>query len=414
MNKKTWYKLDNIGTFYAFSKDSKIPAVFRYSAELNEMIEEAILTRALDKTIKNFPHFNVVLKRGFFWYYLERVKKVPKVHLECEKICANIYIDSDNVLYRVSYFNKRINFEISHILSDGRGAALFLKELLINYISMKYDIKGFDLYNSSSLDEKAENSFDKNYEKGNIRLPKFNRVYKYHKKKRKYSNFMEYHVSVSKIKKLAKEKNATITTYLLAVYLLAFKEEMKRKDFKKYIKIDIPIDLREFYNSSTTRNYISFISIFYKFKDKNEEFDTILSNVKELFYKELNKDLLDKKVNNLVYLEKSIATRFIPLFIKNIVLNIATFINSSTCTAVLSNVGTFKIPDIMKNHIKNINVLSPTDKIKLTMISYEDDLSIGINSIYESNNIIKNFVRFLASNNISGILNTVEDEDEDL
>ena len=131
MKTKKWYKLDNIGKFYASIKNTKTPKVFRYSAVLKEDIDKEILQDALNKTIEIFTNFNVNLKRGLFWYYLDETNKKNIVTEENLPICFKIYNNSDDFLYRVSYFKRKINLEMSHILSDGKGGIEFLKLLIV-------------------------------------------------------------------------------------------------------------------------------------------------------------------------------------------------------------------------------------------------------------------------------------------
>ena len=66
MFRKKWYKLDNVGKFYASIKNTKIPKVFRYSALLKDEIDEVILQEALNKTVELFTNFNVNLKKIVF------------------------------------------------------------------------------------------------------------------------------------------------------------------------------------------------------------------------------------------------------------------------------------------------------------------------------------------------------------
>ena len=247
MKKKNWYKLDLVGTFYAFAKDSSLTAVLRFSAEMKEEVDKEILQQALEETIKDFPHFNVTLRRGVFWNYLETVPFTSKVEEERKRVCAQIYLDG-KALYRVSYYKKRINFEASHILTDGKGATSFLNRLLSHYLNMKEGIP-LKVDDASSIEERSENSFEKNYLKGKLTFPPKNKVYNYHKKKNKYPKYTEYHISVKDIKALAKEAGVTITLYLLAVYFYSFKEEMRAKDFKKAVRMDVPVDLRTLYGS---------------------------------------------------------------------------------------------------------------------------------------------------------------------
>ena len=87
MKKKQWYKLDNIGNYYSVTNNGSRQVVFRYSATLSENIDEHVLDQALEESIKYYPNFNCHLKRGLFWYYLEKADKRVKVSRENKKIC---------------------------------------------------------------------------------------------------------------------------------------------------------------------------------------------------------------------------------------------------------------------------------------------------------------------------------------
>lgn len=63
MVRNNWYKLDNVGKFYSFTNKNKIPAVFRYSVSLKEVIDEEILQNALNDILKYFSNFNCRLKK---------------------------------------------------------------------------------------------------------------------------------------------------------------------------------------------------------------------------------------------------------------------------------------------------------------------------------------------------------------
>ena len=162
MLNKNWYKLDNVGKFYSSIADKEYQQVFRYSITLKDKIEESLLQKALENTIEIFESFNVNLKKGLFWYYLEETNKKYKVTPENLPICFKIYNSSSDFLYRVTFYNKRINFEISHILSDGRGSIEFFKTLVNNYLKLKYNIE-IDPNTASSSIEKSEDSFAKYY-----------------------------------------------------------------------------------------------------------------------------------------------------------------------------------------------------------------------------------------------------------
>ena len=189
--KKNWYKLDNVGTFYACLTNKKIPTVFRLTATLKEDIDHKVLLEALKKTLSILPIINVSLKAGFFWYYLEETNNKIEVLEDNGKICST----KNNKLYRLTYYKNRINLELSHVLSDGRGSLEIFKILINNYLSLKYKLKTKVNNTNSSLLEKVEDSFDKYYTSSKKPSTNNKNIYKYKglKLTNRRTNFYEIH-----------------------------------------------------------------------------------------------------------------------------------------------------------------------------------------------------------------------------
>lgn len=402
---KTWYKLDNVGKFYSFTSKTRIPAAFRYSVTLTDEIDEYFLQKSLNQTLKDYPNFYVHLKRGFFWYYLEAANSKVVVEKEHLPICSKIYKDSDNVLFRVNYFQNRINFEVSHILSDGRGSLKFFQSLVSRYLILKYHLTGIDVLDKSSDYEKSEDSFDKYYRKEKVKEQEKNKIYQYKGSKRKTITYMEYHISTKEAIDLAHRYNTSLTVLLLANLICAYKKEMKETELDKTIKIDVPVDLRQFFNSGTSRNFFGVTSVSYNFKNKSDKLEDVIKSVDEELKSSINIDKLRNRMNKMVSFEKNIFARMAPIFLKDLVLNIIDKISNADCTCCLSNIGQVKMNEKLDKYIENFNVLSTTGSLKITVCSYKNDLSIGISSKYESNNIIKTFCSLFADNNIKGKLN---------
>ena len=127
---RNWYELDNAAKIVPSTAKGANTRVFRLTCQLREQVDEDILQRALDEIIEDFPIFNCVLHRGLFWYYLEETDLRAKVEEENTPACEPIYIPGrKNLLYRVNYYNNRINLEMFHVLADGTGAFMFFKNL---------------------------------------------------------------------------------------------------------------------------------------------------------------------------------------------------------------------------------------------------------------------------------------------
>lgn len=53
--------------------------------------------------------------------------------------CLALYLrDRKTLLFEVTYYKNRINFEVFHALTDGTGASIILKELVKNYLRFRY------------------------------------------------------------------------------------------------------------------------------------------------------------------------------------------------------------------------------------------------------------------------------------
>lgn len=414
MRNHRWYKLDNLGKFYSSISNSKIPAVFRYSTTLTEMIDEKILQDAFDETIDIFSNFNVNLRKGFFWYYLESTNKKFKVTEENLPICFKLYKNSENFLFRVNYYRNRINFEVSHIISDGRGSLNFFKALIYNYLKLKYSIDNITIEYDGSDYEKTENSFEKYYKKIKIKPSLKKKIYRF--KSKKLNNeikFMELHLSASKVIELSHSFNANLTSFLIAVLIYSIRDEIKLTDLDKVIKIDVPVDLRKYYNSITSTNFFGLTSVSYQFKNKNEEFCEIINNVSKQLKSSTTQENLSMRMNEMIALEKNIFARSVPIFLKNIILNITNKIASKKSTSCISNIGLIKVDPNLEEYIKEFNAFISTNNFQFVVCSYKDDLSIGISSVYENNNIIKNFCRFFTSNHIAAYMNISEDDENE-
>ena len=62
----SWYRLDNVGKFYAAQAGSPNQTIFRLAATMVDEVDEQALQRALDAAVAQFPGFNVSLRSGMF------------------------------------------------------------------------------------------------------------------------------------------------------------------------------------------------------------------------------------------------------------------------------------------------------------------------------------------------------------
>lgn len=408
---KKWYKLDNAGKIFPPTSDKNDPKVFRFACELYEDVDKVILQNALDKTLEEFPMFLSSLKKGLFWYYLETSSIVPKVLEEENYICDKM---DKELLFRVTFYKKRINLEVYHALTDGTGAICFLKTLVANYLVEKHGIKEQVRIDTSSIYEKEADSFEKYYSKvKGTKLPKNPKAYIL--KGRLYPEYrlkvIEGVVPTKEVIKLAKSYNTTVTVYLTSILIKSIGMTMTRKEKRKPVIVTIPVNLRKYFKSDTARNFFNTITVQYKFNNDNDNLDNIIKEVGTQFSAKLTKENLDKQMNSLAVLENIFILRLVPVFIKDLVLKYFYKKSRKEQTIALSNVGIVDLPDEIKDYVKLFDVFASTDCTQICMCSYLDNMTLSFTSHFISPEIQKTFFTELSNNNVDVMINTNEVED---
>lgn len=134
-----WRKLDNAALVFPAVTGKNDTRVFRVYCRLKETVEPEILQKALDITMEKYPLYQAVLRKGLFWYYLERRDIQPLVKPETEPPCSDLYVpDQKSLLFQVTYYKDRIQFEVFHALTDGTGSMHFIQELVKQYLMLAH------------------------------------------------------------------------------------------------------------------------------------------------------------------------------------------------------------------------------------------------------------------------------------
>ena len=134
-----WLKLDNAAKIYPAAMRRNWTALFRFSANLTEPVDPAVLEQALAALLPRFPSFTVRLRRGVFWFYLEQTGEGPDLQPDVANPCVRMDLkENKRLMFRVRYYDTRIAAEFFHVLTDGTGGLCFLKTLTAEYLRLKY------------------------------------------------------------------------------------------------------------------------------------------------------------------------------------------------------------------------------------------------------------------------------------
>ena len=189
--------------------------------------------------------------------------------------------------------------------------------------------------------------------------------------------------------------------YLTAILFEAVHKEMSLQDSNKPVVLMVPVNLRQFFPSETTKNFFGLMDVEYDFGTRSGDFQDIISVVNSEFKEKLTKEKLAVRMNKLAGIERNVFAKIAPLPLKDVALRAARSIEAKNQTAVISNVGRVTMPDEMKPYINMFGVLSGTLSIQLCMCSFGDMLQIGFTSTFLSTDLQKAFIRALTEQGIS-------------
>ena len=397
-----WRSLDNAAKLFSAASSPKDTRVFRFYCELKEEVKEEILQEALNQTIQKYPVFLSVMRKGLFWHYLEKSELRPVVREEYKEPCSSLYVrDKKTLLFEVTYYKKRINFEVFHALTDGTGATEFLRELVKNYLYLIHeeDLEPVELSNQYlTVKDQEDDSFSRYYDPDFPRKKKKKiRAVQIKKGGKGYEELQinEASMSVKELLGIAREKKVSMSVLLTAAFICAIHEEMSRMQEKKPVILMVPVNLRKIFPSDSMLNFFGYIEPGYQFGGGKDSFEDVLEAVKLYFQENLSKEHMAGRMNELIAIEKHKILKWAPPELKNRCIRAGAKMAEQEVTAVLSNMSVVKMPEDYAQYIEKFGVYTSTNRTELCICSFQDTLSLGFTSRYDSTNIQRNFYRIL-------------------
>ena len=407
---KNWEKLDNTAVLFPAIASEETTNVYRISVNLTEEVDAELLQKALDMVLPGFDTFNVCMQKGIFWYYFETNNKpAPKVVKEHDFPCRYIEpYSNNNYLFRITYYRKRINLEVFHVLADGMGGINFLREITYQYLRLKYSdiaaVKKDRLSDYTSLN--TEDSYVKNYKKSHAKGYATKRAVeiKGEKLSRGELGVIHGYMSVNQIKEAAGKYDVSINEYFVIVFIYSiYVEYLKRMKSDKAIVCAVPVNLRPYFDSMTTRNFFVLLSAIFKPDNEEYSFEEIAEIIKKSLRGQIVKEHLEELFSYNVSNQKNILLRSIPFFIKKIAMKLVYLSSAKANTSTVTNIGNIKMDKEYSPYIKSFHAMisvSAGQNIKGAICSYGDTMVFTFTSILRDTSIQRRFFRKIVEDDV--------------
>lgn len=399
-----WRKLDDQAKIYSLSENINDTSIFRLSVVLKDKVNPNILEKAVELALDTYKAYKVKMEGGFFWYYLDENNKKPVVTEENDYPFQKINTPANNdYLFKVTYFDKKINIELFHTLTDGNNGSKFFREIIYRYLELRYPkkLKQNTLQTSDILVD-SENSYIKNYQK------KIDKAYQppkaYMLKGKELSQgvvgITHFNIKLDKIKKIAKEKNCSLSVLLVAMLTYSIYEgNYKLSKDKKPLNVCIPIDLKKYFSSDTISNFVSYMVVSLDLKKKKKyTFNDFLTKVNKEFEKKLQYNKIVETMSSNGKMVNNVFVRVVPLILKRIMVILGTLEFKRHFSTTFSNIGIFELDEEYKEYVEDYYfILAPdwSEKLRCGVVSYKDNLMVTFGTNLKEPNIERVFKSLL-------------------
>lgn len=409
-----WRSLDNTAKIFPVIANENLSNVFRISVTLKTLIEPVILQQALEDILPHIQNFRVKLRRGVFWYYFEENNKIPLIQRENTYPCRHIDPHGNQkFLFRVTYFERRINLEVFHALTDGLGAANFLKDLTYRYLQLQRgaaeslgepeELTG----PRQNFDFNVEDSYLKNYRETGHQHYSSTPAYRLngHYLALGTGQVLHGYVNIGEAKKVCGRYDVSITKYLVASMIWSiWQAYLGGEPCEQPIAVNLPINLRSFFNSETVANFFAVTMIGYLFREPDITFERLLGVVSRQMDKKIVKERLEECISYNVSNEKKWYFRITPLVVKWLALNVVFRLKDRAHTITLSNIGLVKVEPEYEDAIERFHLMlgvSRRQPVKCVICAYGGEMVITFSSVFADSKLQKRFFEKLRADGIT-------------
>jgi len=404
-----WLRLDNAAKIYPSVRTDELTSVFRISVLLKERIKAKAFLGAIQEVENRFPYYKVVLKPGFFWYYLEHHRRPIPVQPDLDIPCRAF--DKQSFMFRVLARDNRISVEFSHILTDAAGGFEFLKCLLRVYLihcgnPVAHNIPAL-LPSDEPGQEEYEDAYNRYFRK--TVSPRMNLRASFHLpfslNRPSELKVLTMEIPSDQILSKARYCGVSLTEYLISVYMFLLQdiyEELpllQQRTNNRIIRIEVPVNLRNFYPSHSMRNFSLYVLPEIDMRLGHYTFEEILETVHYLMQLETNKKLIHKILSRNVGGERNLILKRIPLFLKSFLFNTFYALGTSRYSGVVTNLGNVKLPREISELIDKFIFVPPPPSKKLKVncgvIGFGNKLMLCFGNVTSSNTLENKFGEFL-------------------
>ncbi len=411
-----FYQLDNSAVFMAAIAGASGPFVFRLSCRFKEPIHAADLQAALSALQGRFPYFFVSLRPGVFWHYLDPVASGARLERDTPYPCGGMVRRHNRPLVRVLAYGGLLSCEFHHVVTDGTGAAAFLRALAVEYlrrrgIGREVDgaaLAGIPRPGQAVPPEEEEDGYARYFRPAAPVPEKTGRAFLLPGRRLDDGyRLMLGRVPLAPLLAVTRELKVTLTEFLSALHIAALQDVYRalspgrRRRARPRIALQIPVNLRKIYPSRTLRNFFLFAAPTIDLRLGHWEFEEILRRVHHQLRLGMEKKELLRQLKRNVGGERNPLGRPILLPLKALILRLVNrLIGVAAYSGSLSNLGVFDLPEPFAAVVDRFEFVPSRARgtgANVGVLTWRENVYVSVGSLIGNRDFERFFFRRLAA-----------------
>ena len=259
---------------------------------------------------------------------------------------------------------------------------------------------------SSDTSLNREDSFLRNYKHSHAKGYKTQKAYLLRGERLRKGEFgvMHGYMNIPQLKKVCHSYGVSINEYLVSAFVWSvFLECMHGIPGRRPIRVAVPVNLRPYFNSVTTKNFFTMVSAEFGPVKEDYTFAEVVEIVKDSLRSQITKEHLEELFSYNVSNEKLLIARAVPLVLKNLAIRYVYTSAALANTSTVTNIGNQVILEEYQPYVKMFYAflaMSKGQNLKGTICSYQDTLVFSFSSVLRDTSVQRGFFRRLAEDGI--------------
>lgn len=408
--------IDTGGESYFYGSHLNSGCVPRLIVSFTFNVDGAILHQTLFDMMKRFPQMYVGIKRGETKYILiENNSEFPIFHEDGNTIRAIGGKDTNGYLFQVCYWEKRITFDFLHALGDGTGFVTFVKSVIFRYLQLA----DFPVENDGTIltvdqaytEEEGENAIRKIMNLP-ASLPEwFNPGAAFQipgttTDGDPSDTIVEIRMPFDRLYSIVKSYRSTPVIFIESLFSDAIYEQYKSTIGDKNIIAFVPVNLRPFFPSATTRYFFTVAVLTHNRDSSQEDFLHLLEAKKKYLYEQTKPEFLAYLVQKQAKGVEMLMSMPCSIEEKTAMMNYGIEAALKSYTYIITNMGNFALPASMASYIADFVPVLPTATIPFTIAftTWNGQAIFSISQRSDDTSVCRRFVERLNKHDASAYI----------